>query len=385
LTMRDDFSTATKELLAKRVNYHCSNPKCRCSTSGPHAHPAKTVNVGVAAHLTAASPGGPRFDPSLSAEQRKSVENGIWLCQKCAKLVDNDSERYSLKVLQDWKRIAEVTTILELEGNAAKGPNPNEIPSPHVPIPNLYGLNYDEARAQLTEAGWQPFMNHWSYADDTNIHYGNGPVFWQRGYHEIESSSGTGYAFCSFKFVDVYGNNLKVITAGEEYPDQNIKASVVRWFFESATKINVAPWPMHPGVYIATSSETIPHFPHELSGYRAAGNKDYWDRSFVTQGSIRIFEGNDWEPIPDFPLTMNHCSDGVFMIRWRSANPEVLIASALSYHYLNEIYTTETGKFGYMQGTNCEEPMFKFVGTLKGNESNIVDVYYELKFWQAAP
>src|SRR5947209_15455085 len=218
------------------------------------------------------------------------------------------------KVLQDWKRIAEVTTILELEGNAAKGPNPNEIPSPHVPIPNLYGLNYDEARAQLTEAGWQPFMNHWSYADDTNIHYGNGPVFWQRGYHEIESSSGTGYAFCSFKFVDVYGNNLKVITAGEEYPDQNIKASVVRWFFESATKINVAPWPMHPGVYIATSSETIPHFPHELSGYRAAGNKDYWDRSFVTQGSIRIFEGNDWEPIPDFPLTMNHCSDAVFKI-----------------------------------------------------------------------
>lgn len=383
--MRDDFPAAIKELLARRVNYRCSNPKCRHPTSGPHAHPTKTVNVGVAAHLTAASPGGPRFDSSLSAEQRKSAENGIWLCQKCAKLVDNDPVRYALTVLRDWKRLAEERAISELEGNAPKElPLAGILPS-HVPVPNLFGLDYDDARAQLIEAVWQPFMHHWSHADSIDIRYGNGPVFWQRGYHEIESSSGTSSAICSFKFVDVYGNLLKVITAGEEDAENAIKASVLRWFFEPSTPPAKSDWPENPGIYIATSSGTIPRFPLALSGYRDAGERDYWDRPCATRGSIRIFAGNDWEPIPDFPLTMNHCSDGVFMIRWRSANPEVLIATAIGYHYFGEIYATETGTFGYMQGSNCEEPLFKFADTLSGNESNLVDVYYELKFWQAAP
>lgn len=371
--------------MARRVNYRCSNPKCRCPTSGPHEQSTKTVNIGVAAHLTAASPGGPRFDSSLLPEQRKSVENGIWLCQKCAKLVDSDPMRYTLQVLRNWKRCAEAMAISELEENAAKEPITLGMALSHIPVPNLFELDYDDARAQLIEAGWQPFMHYWSYADDVDIRYGNGAVFWQRGYHEIESSSGTGSAVCSFKFIDVYGNILKVITAGEEDPDNDIKAIVLRWFFEAPAPLAEAEWPEHPGIYIAASSEAIPRFPKALSGYRASGKKDYWDRPFATRGTIRIFAGNDWEPISDFPLTMNHCSDGVFMIRWRSANPEVLIATALGYHYFGKIYATKTGTFGYMQGSNCEEPLFKFAGALNGNEANLVDVYYELKFWQAAP
>jgi hypothetical protein len=118
--MRDDFPAVTKDLLAKRVGYRCSNPSCGQLTSGPHDDPTKTVNVGVAAHITAASPGGPRYDASLSATQRKSAENGIWLCQKCAKLVDNDPERYTLEVLRSWKREAEETAIRELEGCTKK-------------------------------------------------------------------------------------------------------------------------------------------------------------------------------------------------------------------------------------------------------------------------
>lgn len=383
--MRDEFTTAIKEILAKRVNYRCSNPKCRQPTSGPHMHPARTVNIGVAAHLTAASSGGPRFDASLSSEQRKSAENGIWLCQKCAKLIDNDLLRYTLKVLQDWKLLAEAAAILELEGDTTKEPNPVGISSSHIPIPNLNGLDYDDARARLIEAGWQPSMNHWSYANNIDIRDGNGPLFWQKGYHEIESSSGTGYAICSFKFVDVYGNTLKVITAGEEYPDDEIKASVLRWYLDSTPPHDGLIWPSNHGVYIVTSSETIPPFPSALIGYRATDNKDYWDRPCSTKGSTRIFEGNDWEPIPDFPLTMNHCSDGVFMIRWRSANPDVLIAAATGYHYSGVIFETKAGTFGYMQGTNCEEPLFKFAGALNGSTANLVDIYYELKFWQAAP
>jgi len=29
--------------------------------------------------------------------------------------------------------------------------------------------------------------------------------------------------------------------------------------------------------------------------------------------------------------------------------------------------------------------MFRFAGAADGNKSTLVDVYYELKFWQAAP
>ena len=86
--MRDDFSLATKELLAKRVAYRCSNPECRHVTSGPQVDPAKAVNIGVSAHITAASAGGPRFDPTITPDERQKPDNGIWLCQSCAKLVD---------------------------------------------------------------------------------------------------------------------------------------------------------------------------------------------------------------------------------------------------------------------------------------------------------
>lgn len=62
IVMRDDFSEEAKLILARRVNYHCSNPICGESTTGPQTNPTKSMNIGVAAHITAASPNGPRFD-----------------------------------------------------------------------------------------------------------------------------------------------------------------------------------------------------------------------------------------------------------------------------------------------------------------------------------
>src|SRR5579871_1727431 len=59
ILMRDDFSEEVKRTLAARVNYFCSNPDCRAQTTGPQVDPSKVLNVGVAAHITAASDGGP--------------------------------------------------------------------------------------------------------------------------------------------------------------------------------------------------------------------------------------------------------------------------------------------------------------------------------------
>jgi len=113
--VRDEFDDKTKEMLARRVGFRCSNPNCRKLTSGPQTDPAKAVNIGVAAHITAASQGGPRYNARLSSEERKSIDNGIWLCQNCAKLVDNDEQRYTTDLLIDWKRLSEQAALLEVE------------------------------------------------------------------------------------------------------------------------------------------------------------------------------------------------------------------------------------------------------------------------------
>jgi hypothetical protein len=105
--LSDDFSDPVKRALASRVGNLCSNPDCRALTSGPQEDPAKAVNLGVAAHITAASPGGPRYDAALLPEERCAPANGIWLCQNCAKLVDNDPMRFTVDLLIQWKSAAE--------------------------------------------------------------------------------------------------------------------------------------------------------------------------------------------------------------------------------------------------------------------------------------
>ena len=114
MTNRDEFSEKTRQVLARRVGYKCSNPSCRVPTSGPGEAPTSVVNIGVAAHITAASEGGPRYDSSLTTEQRQDCKNGIWLCQNCAKKIDSDLTRFSTHVLESWKYAAEVTARIEL-------------------------------------------------------------------------------------------------------------------------------------------------------------------------------------------------------------------------------------------------------------------------------
>lgn len=104
---RDEFSSAVKEIMAKRAGQRCSNPECRAVTSGPHDDYQKAINLGVAAHITAAAPGGPRYNQSISPGKRSAMVNGIWLCQNCAKLVDSDTARYPEEILIIWRRCHE--------------------------------------------------------------------------------------------------------------------------------------------------------------------------------------------------------------------------------------------------------------------------------------
>lgn len=106
---RDDFTQQTKNILCKRVGGKCSNPNCMRETQGPHSDMHKGISIGQAAHITAASQGGPRYDPDLTSEQRKDISNGIWLCESCAKMIDNDEKQYPVELLKTWKYMAEYT------------------------------------------------------------------------------------------------------------------------------------------------------------------------------------------------------------------------------------------------------------------------------------
>ena len=46
----------------------------------------------------------------MSSEQRKSINNGIWLCQECSVLIDKDPELYPIDTLLEWKIGAEETS-----------------------------------------------------------------------------------------------------------------------------------------------------------------------------------------------------------------------------------------------------------------------------------
>lgn len=107
MVSRDDFPSKVVLALRERVNGLCSNPDCRCPTTGPNASPSTSTRIGVAAHISAAAPLGPRYDPSMTLAERSSPTNGIWLCANCARRIDVDVDNFSCELLKAWKAQAE--------------------------------------------------------------------------------------------------------------------------------------------------------------------------------------------------------------------------------------------------------------------------------------
>lgn len=105
VSRRDEFSVAVTTALARRASYICSNPDCRALTLCPSDEdPLKSIYVGRAAHITAASPGGPRYDASLTQKQRGEISNAIFLCAVCADMIDkNNGLDFTADLLRQWK------------------------------------------------------------------------------------------------------------------------------------------------------------------------------------------------------------------------------------------------------------------------------------------
>ncbi len=115
-----NFSKETRRTLALRAQGRCSKPDCREATSGPHSEKHKAVNLGEASHIKGAAPGSARYDPSQTDEERRDIDNGIWLCRRHAKLVDADKSKYTVDLLRAWKHHAEQEADLGAEGNSGR-------------------------------------------------------------------------------------------------------------------------------------------------------------------------------------------------------------------------------------------------------------------------
>jgi hypothetical protein len=102
---RDDFKPATAQRLARRAGFMCAQPECKQLTVGPSEdRKTRLTMVGVAAHITAAAAGGPRYDASLSPEERVSEANGLWVCQTHGKMIDDTTSRHTVEQLKRWKK-----------------------------------------------------------------------------------------------------------------------------------------------------------------------------------------------------------------------------------------------------------------------------------------
>lgn len=121
---RDNFNSQVIDRLAKRAGMKCSFPDCRTPTSGPGSEPTEVTNTGVAAHICAASPGGPRYVEDMGSEERSGILNGIWLCQTHAKLIDDDEISFPAAKLREWKETAEQMAALEAKGFEVRRSSP---------------------------------------------------------------------------------------------------------------------------------------------------------------------------------------------------------------------------------------------------------------------
>lgn len=116
---QDDFKQDIKNKLAERAAYICSNPSCNRMTIGPdNSNLQKSTKAGIASHICAASPGGPRYDISQTPATRQNISNGIWLCGTCSILIDkNQGYDYPADHLRKWKADHEKLIKECLEGS----------------------------------------------------------------------------------------------------------------------------------------------------------------------------------------------------------------------------------------------------------------------------
>ncbi len=77
----------------------CSNPHCKNAIAETKTY------AGEIAHIHAVEPGGKRYDPNMTVEERNDIANLILLCSICHTKVDGNQSwvDYPANLLKEWK------------------------------------------------------------------------------------------------------------------------------------------------------------------------------------------------------------------------------------------------------------------------------------------
>jgi len=119
----------TEKILYSMSGNRCSFPNCN------QLLVVENYNlIGRMCHIKGDKPSSARYDSKQADEERHDLDNLILLCPNHHAVVDNDQEKYTVELLQEFKEkhIAKVNTILDQSNEAA--------------LKYLYGDFYDEIR-----------------------------------------------------------------------------------------------------------------------------------------------------------------------------------------------------------------------------------------------
>ena len=80
------------------------------------------IMLGEASHICAAAPGGPRYDAGMSEAERRSANNGIWMCKLHGTSIDTHDPKFTVELLLGWKKQAEERSHRNVLYNEAARP-----------------------------------------------------------------------------------------------------------------------------------------------------------------------------------------------------------------------------------------------------------------------
>jgi hypothetical protein len=128
--------------------------------------------------------------------------------------------------------------------------------------------------------------------------------------------------------------------------------------------------------------DASPDFPSSVDGYELSYQSEVIE--------WRVFEEDVWwVPIEQYDNGARmSCDDEYWVVRWRSANPNVEMDSAIGLNDLGEFSGGDeiaSGISGYMEGYGCLAPAIRFGIELNGTGANLSDLYAEYQLWSLDP
>lgn len=107
-SLRDRVPQAQEKVVISRSGNKCAYPDCGLQLTIDPKNPGdRPKATGKVAHIAAASPGGPRYDETMTAAERGSASNLIYLCGPHHDVIDTQVEYHTREFLLDAKRTHE--------------------------------------------------------------------------------------------------------------------------------------------------------------------------------------------------------------------------------------------------------------------------------------